>query len=444
MSESPYNVEDLPQIRAGAAQTVITPPLDCYLAGYFHDRLATRVRDDLYCRALVLEGAGGRIALVSLDLVCVVSEWADVARAQIQERTGIGADKVLICATHTHTGPAVRRLRPRWVQEEWLSSLPEMIADTVARASDNMFDALLFPGRQEDDYCTHNRVARRKNGSEVFYRQQDDLIGPAGPIDPELLALGVRDHEGNMRAMVINYATHADVIGGGSADFISADWPGEIPRTIRAAYGDDTVALFLNGPCGDSAPRVWRETRLPQSGPAKAVQLGRALAGLAMNAAEKAEPLESSECVGAMRMLDIPYYTRTEEFTAEIEELRGRDDLAYFEQAIIDRADGWESDGETAHVPVQVLRVGDLVFVGLPGEFFTRWGLEIKHWSPAEYTFVVELANDWFGYVPTTNQAHRGAYGAKPILSRRLDADGGRQMADAVQVMLWELWDGEQ
>jgi predicted neutral ceramidase superfamily lipid hydrolase len=153
VSESPYNVEDLPQIRAGAAQTVITPPLDCYLAGYFHDRLATRVRDDLYCRALVLEGAGARIALVSLDLVCVVSEWADVARGQIQERTGIGADKVLICATHTHTGPAVRRLRPRWVQEEWLSSLPEMIADTVARASDNMFDALLFPGRQEDDYC---------------------------------------------------------------------------------------------------------------------------------------------------------------------------------------------------------------------------------------------------------------------------------------------------
>jgi hypothetical protein len=219
-----------------------------------------------------------------------------------------------------------------------------------------------------------------------------------------------------MRAMVINYATHADVIGGGSADFISADWPGEIPRTIRAAYGDDTVPLFLNGPCGDLAPRVWRETRLPQSGPAKAVQLGRALAGLAMNAAEKAEPLESSECAGAMRMLDIPYYTRTEEFRAEIEELRGRDDLAYFEQAIIDRADGCESDGETAHVPVQVLRVG----------------------------FVVELANDWFGYVPTTDQAHRGAYGAKPILSRRLDADGGRQMADAVQVMLWELWDSEQ
>jgi hypothetical protein len=43
--------------------------------------------------------------------------------------------------------------------------------------------------------------------------------------------------------------------------------------------------------------------------------------------------------------------------------------------------------------------------------------------------------------VPTTDQAQRGAYGAKPILSRRLDADGGRQMADHIQVMLHQLWD---
>jgi hypothetical protein len=93
-------------------------------------------------------------------------------------------------------------------------------------------------------------------------------------------------------------------------------------------------------------------------------------------------------------------------------------------------------------VTVQAIRLGDLMFIGLPGEIFTKWGLEIKHWSPAKFTFIAELANDWFGYIPTSDQAHRGAYGAKPILSRRLDADGGRQMTDAVQVMMWDLWEG--
>jgi len=62
------------------------------------------------------------------------------------------------------------------------------------------------------------------------------------------------------------------------------------------------------------------------------------------------------------------------------------------------------------------------------------------HYSPTPFTFVAELANDWFGYVPTTDQAERGAYGARPILSRRLCSDAGRRMTDALQVMLWELW----
>lgn len=52
-----------------------------------------------------------------------------------------------------------------------------------------------------------------------------------------------------------------------------------------------------------------------------------------------------------------------------------------------------------------------------------------------------ELANARAsGYVPTTEQAERGACGAKPILSRWLCGDAGRRMADAAQVMLHALW----
>lgn len=81
------------------------------------------------------------------------------------------------------------------------------------------------------------------------------------------------------------------------------------------------------------------------------------------------------------------------------------------------------------------------MFVGLPGEVFVRWGLEIKHWSPARFTFVAGLSNGWLGYIPTTDQAHRGAYGAKPILSRQLVADGGRQVTDTAQIIMCKLWE---
>ena len=83
------------------------------------------------------------------------------------------------------------------------------------------------------------------------------------------------------------------------------------------------------------------------------------------------------------------------------------------------------------------MRIGDAALVGLPAEIFVRIGLDIKQWSPAPSTFVVELANGRAStYVPTTDQAERGAYGAKPILSRWLCADAGRRMADAALVML--------
>ena len=74
-------------------------------------------------------------------------------------------------------------------------------------------------------------------------------------------------------------------------------------------------------------------------------------------------------------------------------------------------------------------------------EIFVRIGLEIKQWSPSEATFVAELANARAStYVPTTDQAERGAYGAKPILSRWLCADAGRRMADAALVMLHRMF----
>ena len=67
--------------------------------------------------------------------------------------------------------------------------------------------------------------------------------------------------------------------------------------------------------------------------------------------------------------------------------------------------------------------------------------LEMKHWSPAEKTMVVELVNARVAsYVPTAEQARREAYGTQLVISRWLCADASRIVTDAVQVMLYELW----
>ena len=61
-------------------------------------------------------------------------------------------------------------------------------------------------------------------------------------------------------------------------------------------------------------------------------------------------------------------------------------------------------------VQIQALRVGDVGMVGLPGEVFVEIGLEIKRRSPFDHTMVIELANDWVGYIPTDKALQEGSY----------------------------------
>jgi hypothetical protein len=201
-------------------------------------------------------------------------------------------------------------------------------------------------------------------------------------------------------------------------------------------YHEDFVTVMLNAPNGDIYQRKWQPSRLPQSGPAKAEQIGRVISGAAINCSEKAEPLESGGISCHWEDLAIPYYTRTEELREHIEHLRAQDELPYLDAAWVRSFDNYPYDGKIAQVPVQLLRLGDLTFVGLPGEVFSAWGLEVKRWSPTEWTAVTSLANAWFGYIPTTDQASRWAYGARPAQSHRLDADAGRRIADAAQRLM--------
>ena len=368
---------------------------------------------------------------------------ADAAKRIILAEAGVSPNHVLICATHTHTGPEIREnaVVPR--NAEYVEKLPGLVAGAVKSAADSMFPATLRVGRAEAAGYSFNRLFRLKDGSEVFGKggREDDVIGPAGPIDPALQTLSVIDEDGALRALAVNFALHPDVIGGGSADFVSADWPGEMCRALAAVYGPNVVPMFLQGTCGDINHRPHDPTHLPTGGPKKAVQLGRGLAGIAVHAAERAEPMAAVPIRARIRALSIPYYTRDDAFRAEVARLKAKGDLDPFEKYIVERGESWPHDGQDAEVPVQALRIGDVGAVGLPAEIFVRIGLEIKHWSPAPATFVVELANARAsGYVPTTDQAERGAYGAKPILSRWLCPDAGRRMADAALVTLRELW----
>jgi len=433
----------------GGAQTVLTPPVGTSLAGYFHDRISVRVRDDLYARVLIIvppgeaPDPGKALLLCSCDLISMDTELVADSKALIRERTGIPPERILLCATHTHTGPEVRRVSVIPVNGSWLSEVPGLLAEAAEKASKSMARGTLHPGRAEVTGYAFNRLFRLKDGTEVFgkVRGGNQVIGPAGPIDPELQTLSCVREDGRVLAQCAHYALHADVIGGGTADFISSDWPGEMARTLSLVYGEEAVTLFLQGTAGDINHHAHEASFLPGGGPEKAIQIGRGVAGSVLLAAERAEPLTECRMEAVLETVDVPYYTRDDKLREEVKALKSKEEQTPFDRYLIQRWEEWPHDGETAHVPVQALRIGPLGIIALPAEVFVGIGLQIKAWSPCEFTWVVTLANGRVStYVPTTEQAERGAYGARPILSRWLCSDAGRRLADASQVLLHRLF----
>src|SRR5579884_1329285 len=131
------------ELRAGAAQSVITPPNGAPVAGYYRNRAATGVHDDLHAKALVLEKDGVRIALIACDVVALPRDVTEQARQMIELKTGITADHIMISATHSHTGPVILSGPTRYnlppdmkrMAEEYTASLPARIANSAIMAA---------------------------------------------------------------------------------------------------------------------------------------------------------------------------------------------------------------------------------------------------------------------------------------------------------------------
>jgi len=152
-------------LRAGAAAVRITPPLGLPLAGYYSPRGAQGVHDDLYAKALVLELEGSRTALVVCDFISLPRDIVEQARRRISESLGLPPERVMLSATHTHTGPALagrtRRddlvTRASEAARRYRAELPERIAESVRLAASRLEPARLWAAVGREESLPFNR-----------------------------------------------------------------------------------------------------------------------------------------------------------------------------------------------------------------------------------------------------------------------------------------------
>lgn len=425
----------------GAAQRNISPPLGTHMAGYYHVRPASAIHDDLFARAMVIDDGVTTIALVTCDLVSIREESVVNARATIAQATGIPGANVLVCCTHTHTGPITRGDRSAAtfgsMSEAYMAALEQEIAGAVTDAWQSRAPGTLRIGKSQETRIAFNRRFHMRGGSVKTNpgKNNPDVIGPVGPIDPDVYVLLAESSQGDPIGVLVNYSLHSDTTGG---DQISADYSGWMEKHFKnmSPELDDAVLLYANGFCGDiNHVNVNDPDQL--KGFAESERIGRALAESATQALSRLESLQGETVHAVQRIEALPAVIPTADDIAWAEAAvadspmgggPGRDDLvkAHRDLALV------ELNKQHFDTEVQVLAVGNVAVTALPGEMFVELGLAIKDGSPFTHNLLAELANGNLGYICTEAAYPQGAY--EPTSSRVAPGSGEQLVRAALEM----------
>ncbi len=259
---------------------------------------------------------------------------------------------------------------------------------------------------------------------------------PAGPIDPQIIVLSAKSG-GKIAGVLINYSNHVDVLGGSE---ISPDYPGFIARLIRRRLGRSIVPLFLNGALGDvNHINVMREG--DYRGMRAAIGIAKALYSGVLDALRRAHEIQCTPMGGMIERVKLPIRKPSPKEIAIARKI-----LSDERANVVDRvyAEEWiklllfPSYIETE---IQVLRLGELVIVGLPGEPFCELGRRLKGRSPFPYTMVVGLANDYVGYIPTERAFREGGYEVRLARHSKLCPKAVRVLMAKAESMIRRIYE---
>jgi len=423
--------------RAGRGAVKITPPSGIPMAGYFSVRLAESTHDDLYAKAVVLESGGKKAAIIACDLVSIDDELVGEARKLIESQTGIPAAHVMISATHSHTGPLLRKrligFAPAAAQKiayAYRAALPAKIGAAAKLADTALVPVQMLEGVGREESISFYRRFLMKDGSVRTNpgKMNPEIVQPMGEIDPEV-AVVQWESSGKPLATYVNFALHLDTVGGPQ---FSADYAFTLGRLLAKIEAPDLLTLFTIGAAGN-INHVDVKFKEPQKGHAEAKRIGSILAGEVLKTLARLKPIvaEDLRVAGEVVKLPLPTYSASEvekakQAASQFGKPRsGGQDLVHAIK-VLEVAD---RSAAGLRAEVQVIALGDrLAWVGLPGEIFVELGAAIKKASPFERTIVVELANGSIHYVPTRKAFQEGSYEPTNALCA---PGGGELLADA-------------
>ena len=454
---------DAATFRAGAAKGNITPALGCEIVGGFNPFPSTHIHDDLWVRCLVLDDGTTRVAFAVCDLVGFTRHMSDAARRWVQEETGLPAGNILISGVHTHsatTSLGDDRYLIELEMNDYQRTVARRVADTVRSAINNLAPARIGWATASEPRHVFNRRRYMKPGTvqmTPFGGTNDlvqfnpgycnpNIVKPAGPTDPEICLFAVQTPDGRPVAFFANYSLH--YVGGVRGADISADYYGMFNDRIQQLLGADRqdppfISIMSNGTSGDinNIDFTKPAEKLPPY--AKMRIVANDVAQKAFEAYRTIQWRDRVTLGVSYEEIDLKFRRPTPEQLARAEGVirakaaggrKGDTMESYFAERLVRMA----KLPEYVKIPLQALRIGEVGIAAVPVEPFCEMGLDIKRKSLFKPTFVVSLANGYFGYLPTPAQLKLGGYEAW-LGSNRLEPEALPKMTDALLRMLTGL-----
>lgn len=436
-------------LRGGAAASDITPKDSQFLFGYPHvERYSTGVHDPLLSSALYLANDASGVLFVANDIIFVSKALTEQVRRRISEKTGLTPQQIMISATHTHSGP----ITVNYISNEADPTVPKVDPGYLRVLENGIVESAVKAHAGAEPVELGWGIA---DGSSVGTNRRD----PKGPADPNVPVLMVRSANGerSIGCMLI-CSMHPTVLHEDST-LVSGDFPGLARRYLQTnAVGTECPVLLQTGPCGNQSPRHVTRANTFEEADRLGSSLGKSVAEVIREITYKSDL--TLDCQSGH--VDLPPRTLppVTEAQARLDAAREKLDRMRRENAPVKATRTAECDWFGAEesltlaraqengrldevratcmpAEIQVIRVGDLTFVGWPGEVFIEYALTVKRAHPD--TSVISMANgELQGYIVTPEAQKQGGYESSNAL---FDAAGGEVLVRETDRLLKAMRD---
>jgi neutral ceramidase len=419
------------ELQAGAASKNFEATDALVIGGGIGPGFAKGQEGELRATAVVVAGPdGGKACLVALDVLMIERDILDDAVKRIAEKTGIPIDAVLINCTHTHHAPTTVTIHGYEREEKFTRHVADCAVDAAVAANARLQPVSFKFRLGEEASVGRNSRLLLEDGTIFWVGSSADALRPTGPFDTDLPVLEFARKDGKPEAVLFNHSTHT--IGTVQPQVRSPSFYGLAAQELEKERGG--TFLFFEGASGSTH-------NLDLKAPEALLRIKTAVA----ETLDEAKDRPVTRVAGKRRelTLHVRHFDEEKEEAAVTAYCTKRQPAPYHESTIgVFRAMRKKlapRQGEERKTWVQVIMVGDVALVGVPGEFFTTLGREIKVRSPFRYTYVFELANDYVGYIPDERSYARGGYQVWTGLHSYVEKGSGEKIVDTAVELLKEF-----